>query len=349
MTGGTIARLASAWLAVILSLGLSGAASAATGGDLFQSDAVISLTLAGPIDAVAGGSKKPREAVLVAPDGHRHPVRIAARGLTRLKRDVCQFAPIRIDFAQPPPPGSLFDGQRRLKLVTHCRSKGSFQNHLLLEYYAYRLYNLMSPQSFRVRLADIDYAGSDGRSIIRRYGFLIEDEGDVARRNGGRPAAVGSRVSVTQIDPLASARVAIFQYLIGNLDWSTRAGPAGERCCHNSRLIAASSGGAQTLIPLPYDFDYSGLVDAPYAVPPDGIKVRNVRDRQFRGFCAHNPQATLVAAEVAQRRSEMFAELDRLPGIDERARARARDFLDRGINDVLHPPTLSRLFRTCIG
>ena len=89
-----------------------------------------------------------------------------------------------------------------------------------------------------MRLATVDYAEANGKVSASRWGFFIEDLDDAARRNGMTPAQVGDRILSSQLDPRQAARVALFQYMIGNLDWSMRAGPQGEGCCHNSRLMA---------------------------------------------------------------------------------------------------------------
>ncbi len=112
------------------------------------------------------------------------PVTLSARGITRRKDDICSFPPLRVEFTQKPGPSSLFKGQKHLKLVTHCQRPADFQQYLLLEYSAYRLYHALTPESFNVRLAKIDYARADGRALTTRLGFFIEDVDDVAKRNG---------------------------------------------------------------------------------------------------------------------------------------------------------------------
>jgi hypothetical protein len=114
-------------------------------------------------DAVVAGT-------LTDPNGIALPISLSLRGLTRRAADVCDFPPLRVRFTGAPPPQSLFAGQKSLKLVTHCRNSASFQQYLLLEYSAYRMYNLLTPRSFRVRLANIDYRDADGRPIISRGG-----------------------------------------------------------------------------------------------------------------------------------------------------------------------------------
>ena len=316
---------------------------------LFAGDQPIRFTITGPIARIALTAQQSREeraALLTVPGApaETHPIQLSPRGLTRLKRETCQFPPLRVRFRGAPTPPSLFTGQRQLKLVTHCRSAVSFQQHLLLEYAAYRLYNLMTPASFRTRLATVDYVGEDNRPVTSRLGFFLEEIEDVAARNGMRRAATGDRVATGRLSPADAARVALFEYMIGNRDWSTRAGPPGEGCCHNSRLIAPGPGGS--LVPVPYDFDFSGLVSAPYAIAPDGQS--SVRERYYQGFCAHNSQALTVAAEFRARRGPLLAMLGQV-GLDEAIRRRAAAYLDGFFADIADDRRMAaKLFRTCL-
>ena len=338
-------------IALALLLIPTAAAASTAPTPLFASDEPIRVILRGPISDVARGSRGARDAVLTlqAPLAETHAVRLSPRGITRLKRDVCQFAPMRVEFVQPPAAGSLFQGQRRLKLVTHCRALASFQQHVLLEYAAYRLYNHLTPASYRVRLAALDYVDERDRPIVSRLGFFIEDIDDVAARNGMRSAAVGERVATSALSPQHATRLALFEYMIGNLDWSVRAGPPGDTCCHNSRLIG-HAGSANQLIAVPYDFDFSGLVNAPYATPPDVVPVRSVRSRYFRGYCAHNAQLPAIAAEFRAQRPQLLATLSQIPQLDERTRRRAAGYLDDFFGDIADERAIAgKLTRTCIG
>jgi hypothetical protein len=315
---------------------------------LFASDQPLRLTIRGPITRIAqtAPSRQPRDAVLTVSGAvaETHPIQLTPRGITRLKRDVCQFPPLRVRFHTIPGPGSPFAGQRQLKLVTHCQAHASFQKHLLLEYAAYRLYNQLTPASFRARLATIDYVNDDGRPVATRLGFFIEEIEDVAARNAMRRGVTGDRVPLPQVSATDGARVALFEYMIGNQDFSIRAGPPGEGCCHNSRLIGPSAAG--TLVPVPYDFDFSGLVDAPYAAPPDGDG--SVLDRRYQGFCAHNPQAVAMAPLFRSQRGALLAALGQVP-LDEPVRRRAAAYIDGFFADIADDRRMAaKLFRTCL-
>jgi len=355
-TGGITmrSRLEAAFAAAafsFLSLDNSAIAASTAPKPLFASDEVLHLTLRGPIGHMSkSDTSKPVPGALTvigsAPE--TLPVQLSVRGLTRSKSEVCPFPPLRVEFTKKPPANSLFRGQKGLKLVTHCRAPENFQQYLLLEYGAYKMYKVLTPDSFNVRLAMIDYASEDDKAITSRLGFFIEDVDDVASRNGQKRLRGANRVSVRQIDPAASERYALFQYMIGNLDWAMNAAPAGADCCHNSRLVGIK-GATVGLVPVPYDFDFSGLVNAPYAVPPPVVKVANVRVRRYRGFCAHNAQAQAAAADLVAHRASLLAILDQIPQLDYTPRQRASSYLGDFFDHAGSPAQVAEIVKTCLG
>ncbi|HXG80741.1 MAG TPA: hypothetical protein VNJ05_02965 [Sphingomicrobium sp.] len=328
------------------------AAAAAQGAPtrLFASDEPIRLTIRGPIGTIArkaADSVQPHDATLtLASPAEVHPIKLSARGLSRRKSGICDFPPLRVELAQPPAATSLFAGQKRLKLVTHCRSSEGYQQQLLLEYSAYRIFNLISPLSYRARLATVDYVEANGRPISTRWGFFIEDVDDLARRNGLKAERVPDRVAKEQLEPMQSGRVALFQYMISNFDWSMRAGPAGEGCCHNHRLLS----GGPKLVPVAYDFDYSGLVDAPYAVPPEGIRVDSVRERLYRGYCIHNQGALAAAADLRAKRPAIEALYGQIPGMTPSTQRKALSYLARFFEQIATDQSVrAKILKDCLG
>jgi len=330
-------------------------AKAAIGADtpkpLFASDDVINLTISGPISGISRAEgAKPVPGVLKVQGSAPEtlPIALSTRGMMRKMQETCAFPPLRVEFTEKPGPASLFKGQKRLKLVTHCQSFDKFQQDVFLEYAAYRLYQALTPESFNARLAKIDYTNQNGRPIITRYGFFLEDIDDLAQRNGQVRFRGANHIAYSQIDPESGARFALFEYMISNLDWAMTASPPGEKdCCHNSRLIGAK-GATTGLITVPYDFDLSGLVDAPYAVPPAGISVSNVRVRRYRGFCAHNEQAQAVAAGLAPRRASLLAILDQTPQLGEGYRKRADAYLGNFFDEIASPAKVAEVLKTCL-
>jgi len=328
-------------------------AAVAQGGatPLFTSDAPIRIKVQGPIGAISRNmarSTDPQPGMLIMfGPAETHPIQLSARGLSRRTGGICEFPPLRVEFTRPPAATSLFVKQKRLKLVTHCKSAAGHQQYLLLEYAAYPMFNALTPLSFKARLATVDYAEPGGKVSTTRWGFFIEDIDDVRKRNGLGNSNVGARILASQLEPNQAGRVALFEYMIGNLDWSMRAGPAGEECCHNTKLLA---GPGNTLVPIAYDWDYSGFVDAPYAVPPKQIRVRSVRQRFYQGYCRHNAQVLAAAAEMRSKRGAMEGALSQVPGLEERTKRKALSYLAGFFDEIASDDAVrANVLKGCLG
>jgi len=345
--------LVAAFAAAALMASLAaGPAAAGKPKPLFASSEPIHLTIKGPVGKLPrGGSGEQTAAGSLTVQGaapETLAIKLSTRGITRRQADVCSFPPLRVEFTDKPAATSLFKGQKRLKLVTHCQPQASFQQHVLLEYAAYRMYNLLTPASFDARLATIDYVDPAGRPIVTRVGYFIEDIDDVAKRNDMTRLKTKDKLQIAQLNAHDAERFALFQYMIGNLDWAMTAGPAGTDCCHNSRPLGAA-GATTNLTPTPYDFDFSGMVDAPYATPPAGIKLSNVRVRKYRGYCRTNAEAPGVAAEFAAHKAAMLAVLDQTPQLDEASRKKASAYLGGFFDQIGNPQELAKLTQGCLG
>lgn len=317
---------------------------------LFAASDPIHLTITSPLQTLIR-SREYEGAIagtLTDPTGQALPVSLQLRGITRRTSDVCDFPPLRVEFTTTPPATSVFAGQKRLKLVTHCRNSASFQQYVLLEYAAYRMYNVLTPHSFRVRLAHIDYVDASGRPIISRAGYFLEDLKDVAHRNGMEVTRAPDRIPVPDLNPLDAGRYGLFQHMIANHDWSMRAGPVGRDCCHNAELIGPLAPAAT--VPVPYDFDFSGFVGAPYATPPDELNISSVRQRFYRGYCVHNPAVLAAAKQMRDERPQLIAAITSTPGMEPDTQNRAIRFLDSFFADIATDDAVNaKILKRCLG
>lgn len=336
-----------AFVALGLAAAMPGRAAPPT--PLFASDQPIKITIQAPLGTLMRNRAFTGEVAgsVTDPSGVKLPASFALRGITRRTAETCEFAPLRVNFTGQPAAGSLFASQNRLKLVTHCRNASGFQQNVLLEYAAYRMYNLLTPFSMRARLATIDYVDENGRPIISRVGFFLEQASDIARRNNLREVVAGERIPVAWLNPVDAARYSLFQDMIANHDWSMRAGPPGDECCHNARLMGVGAPGQ--VIPVPYDFDFSGLVNASYATAPDELGISTVRQRQYRGYCLHNGPALAAARQLRAKRSEMLAVLAQTPGLDSRTIQSATAYLERFFTDIATDDAVAKKLKRCVG
>lgn len=303
---------------------------------LFSEDSELQILIEAPLNTLVRNAPRSTDAypavftLLGAGDPQRYDIRLSPRGLSRRSGGICNFPPLRLDFDRGDVRGTLLQGQNRLKLVTRCRGGAAYEQLTVLEYLAYRLYNEITPFSFRVRPMRVTYRDADGRRREdTQFNFVIEDVDDLARRNGRRVAldVPVNTVRSSELDPEVAARLTLFQFMIGNLDWDMVSGPEGEECCHNGKLIAASADSRVNVIPVPYDFDYSGFVNAPYAIPPAGLPVQNVRTRYFRGLCRHGDHFAAAAETFRERRAALFAIVDGEARLNQARRESARNYL----------------------
>jgi hypothetical protein len=332
-----------------VALATASASEAAPEKPLFSSSNQIHIAIQAPLASLINdrSNRSSIPGTLTDPNGQSLPITLALRGITRRMSDICDFPPLRVSFTAPPPPTSPFAGQKKLKLITHCKNSAAFQQYVLLEYSAYLMYNLLTPRSFRVRLASIDYRDATGRPIVSNIGYFLEDLSDVAHRNGLKVTHAPARIPTSYLSSPDAARYALFEHMIGNHDWSMRAGPAGSDCCHNAELIGLAAPGAT--IPIPYDFDFSGMVSAPYAQPPAELNIASVRQRFFRGYCIHNSDVVTVAAQMRAEQGQIIGVLSQVPGLDAHSQQRASSYLQGFFDEIGNPATFSsKILNHCV-
>lgn len=306
---------------------------------LFTSNETLHLTLVADFDDIHKDRKensKYEAAELFfgsdAGDGDKLDLKIKTRGRFRLKKSTCKYPPLRLNFPKKSVTGTVFEGQDKLKLVTHCRDRDSYEVNLVEEYLAYRIYNLLTDISFRVRLARITYVDARGKDDpVVRYGFFIEDEDAMAARLGGRLAEAPA-ASPYDYYGEGAALVTVFQYMVGNTDFSLVH-------FHNIKLFRSAE---LMYFPIAYDFDWSGLVDASYAKPDPLLNTRSVRQRVYRGFCRPNVDFAPILAGISERRGaieELFATQE---GLDPRSRDRLTDYLGEFFETIDEPREADR-------
>jgi len=292
---------------------------------LFDDSAVIEAELVGAIGSLIANKKDRSEQpfVLVA-NGVEHRVQVRVRGNSRLR--VCEFPPLRIRFSASDTVGTVFAGQDKLKLVTHCRNRAIAETDALEEYAAYRIFNLVSDIGYRVRLLRIKYTDTDERrkdKPLEYYGFLIESQSALARRVGGQAVEV-TGVSLRSLDDDQAALVYLFQYLIGNTDWSLATAADDETCCHNGDILDI---GAKYFY-VPYDFDLAGLVNAKYAYPDPALPIRKVTQRMYRGYCTEHATLQKALGIVTSRKPEILQVMNELPGLTAKDAANGVGYLN---------------------
>jgi hypothetical protein len=313
----------------LLSALLLTAAASAQESTLFLDDGPLTVRLEAPLRTVFANRDDPeyQAARIEVANAKGEPLavdlRVRVRGRSRTA--ACEFPPLLLNFPGEQPEGSPFAGENRLKLVTHCRASAQHEQYVALERQIYLALNLLTASSLRIRPVKMTYFDTErGRETADRIGFLIEDEERFAERSGLTVVST-ERVDRARYDPSALALLDVFQYFIGNTDWSALDGPADENCCHNVVPYARPDG---TLLPVPYDFDAAGIVDAPYAHPDARLPIRSVRQRLYRGACRDLVELQPAFAAFTAQREALSALFAPQTGVPERKATEARQYID---------------------
>jgi hypothetical protein len=261
-------------------------------------------------------------------------VKLSARGHFRRMARNCQVVPLRVEFPKDGTAGTPFDGQTTLKLGTGCADSKEYEQITLREYLQYPLFNLVTPLSFRARLARVTYADEKSKKKDNaRYALFIEHENDVARRAEGRVVEL-PRTVFKDLDDQTLTRMMLFEYMIGNTDMSIWA-------LHNVRLIQKPD---RTLVAVPYDFDLSGFVNAPYAAPDRRLGLRSVVERKYRGPCRTAEEFEAAVAPFLARRTDMLALVDSMRDLEAGTRRDVKDYVDGFFRSIDKPGSIKKTF-----
>ncbi len=223
-------------------------------------------------------------------------VSLRTRGHWRRQARNCDFPPLKVEVTREAAKNTLFEGNRTLKLASNCRpSRSEYEQYILQEFALYRMYQALTPWSFRTRLAHVTYQDSTGKTKpVQSWAFFVEDDGDLAQRRNARRIEIQGAL-FDDLEPVKFGYLQLFQYMAGNTDWSVSG-------LHNIMLLRDSIG---TLHPVPFDFDWSGAVDARYAFPDKSLPIHDVRDRLWRGDCRSAEAMAPVIERFFSRRAEM--------------------------------------------
>jgi len=252
------------------------------------------------------------------------------------RRTYCFYPPMHLNFKKTEFLGSEPAEQHTMKLVAHCKNERIYTVYILREYLAYRLYNIISPYSLKVRLLNIDYLDTKNpKNRFTRYGFLIENSYNMAQRTH----------SVLEKDPKLyrenlmldqATRVGIFEYMLGNTDWAAP-------LLHNIKLLQTSAG---QRIYVPFDFDYSGFVGTDYSIPDPRLGITDVKERLYIGYCASDEIFEKTLSEFEGYKDEFYKLIQSFELLNPREKKQLISFLDDFFSRLKDKQSLIKELRT---
>ena len=255
--------------------------------DFFLEDSPIKLTLFTDVIALQNDKSKEPEYIqgmllhhLSKYDRESFNIKVKARGNTRRLTSLCEFPPLKLNFKKGEVKNTSFEGIDKVKFVSQCRKDELFKEFVLEEYLLYKTYNILTDYSYRVRLVEIEIKDHKLRTEpIKMTGFFIEDDKDLGKRTSSKQF----KEVVYSQDSCEAESVDImsmFQYMVGNTDWYINTK-------HNIDVFETKDG---SLFPVPFDFDFAGVINTPYAQPSKEIPIKRVTQRFYKGSC-RNPDA----------------------------------------------------------
>jgi hypothetical protein len=305
---------------------------------LFQNDTILKAVLTAPIAQTYAQRHQevriyfPGQWTYIDEKGETQRLEVSIRTRGHFRREVCQLPPLQLNFKKSQVKGTLFAGQNKLKLVAPCKEGDRYQQYVILEYLAYRIYQLLTDHSFSTRLVRLSYVDRDDQmDPWTDIAFLIEDDKDMAKRLDLDRLNLES-VLYRQLDQPRTAVAQLFQFMIANNDYSVIKPSGADDCCHNVELIGIEDENDDVadgdVIPVPYDFDFSGLVNSTYAAPPSQIPIRDVRNRYFYGLCQPQPVLEEAIAYMQSKREEIFELIRTVPELDDKLREKNIEYIE---------------------
>jgi hypothetical protein len=252
------------------------------------------------------------------------------------RRTYCFYPPMHLNFKKTEFLGSEPAEQHTIKLVAHCKNERIYTVYILREYLVYRLYNIISPYSLKVRLLNIDYQDSKNqKNRFSRYGFLIENSYNMAERTH---SVLEKDMKYYRENLMVdeATRVGVFEYMIGNTDWAAP-------LLHNIKLLQLPNG---QRIYVPFDFDYSGFVGTDYSIPAPALGITDVKERLYIGYCATDAIFEKTLKEFEAYKDEFYKLIQNFDLLNKREKKQLLNYLDEFFSQFNDKPALIKALRT---
>lgn len=309
-------------------------------GQFFKDTAMLNATITTNVNHILRqrhkeGAQFPAYFSSTFPDGFsvHDSILLEVRG--HFRRDYCYLPPIKVIFKNSK--SSVVKSLGSLKLVSQCRTLAADKQYLLKEFLIYKIYNLLTDMSFRVRLLNLNWEDTANKAkSVTEYAFLIEDVKDLAERNNCFDIK-DAKLKTEATDRKRMTLVAIFEYMIGNTDWAV---PND----HNVKLIVPKTDSSHRPYVIPYDFDYSGFVNTDYAIPDEKLPIQTVRERLYRGFPRTVEELNDALAIFKERKIAMYELINNFNLLTPKNKKEMIDYLNDFFSIINDPQQVSDIF-----
>ena len=229
-----------------------------------------------------------------------------------MRNKVCFLPPLKIDFKKK---ALAAAGIKRnfddLKMVVKCKRNNSYENYLLKEYLTYKIYNAITDISFRVQLIKLTLEDNDTAiKNIEAYAFLIESIEELGDRIN---ADIRKNLTFQgkHIDPTYYDMMCLFEFMIGNADWHIFKQ-------HNTKIATLNE--EKKIVSIPYDFDFSALVNTPYATPHTKLPIHHLSQRYYLGQCREENELEPIFDLFREKKLEILSIVEQFEPLPQRSK-----------------------------
>ena len=309
-------------------------------GIFFQDTSLLNATLVLNMTKVLSHNNKkgfdiPGNFYTTLPDGTKVNDRILVEKRGHFRSNFCYVPPVKLIFNYND--SSVLCSLKSMKLVNVCKVSEDHEQFLFKEFLIYKIYNLLTDMSFRVRLVNVKWEDSlRKKKTMNEYGFLVEDLKDVAARNSCAEWK-SNKLNTEQTDRKQMTIVAIFEYMIGNTDWAVSGN-------HNTRLIFSKEDNFRRPFVVPYDFDFSGLVNTYYSAPDAKLEIESVTQRLYRGYPRTMTEIQIVLDTFRKQKPNIYALINNFNYLNQKSKREMISFLDEFFQMVESPRMVQMTF-----
>ncbi|MDA0977791.1 MAG: hypothetical protein O3B72_04480 [Proteobacteria bacterium] len=306
---------------------------------------MIDITLQAPFGQIREDRDKDKEyPAQLKFEGQTFNLEVEVRGNKRLQSMTCKNPPLWLDFDNEQIDDTYFENQKKTKLVVLCRKGGVNYDYLRAEYLVYKLYEQIAPVYFKTRWVNATYIEEDG-STRTEPAFFIERKQRMAKRVGMDLVDLQS-IDYQDLDLDVAAVLGLFNYVVANPDFSLVSAMSGS-CCHNAKLLKNAAG---KYVPVLYDFDSAGVVDARYAVPNPALPIKKVTQRLYRGYCIHNDNLPAARQQMIAAEQDFYRLINDDPVLSNRYKKKMVRYLERSFAWITRDADFeSRILNECRG
>jgi len=260
-------------------------------------------------------------------------VRIRTRG--NIRKEVCRYPPLKVKFQKKDLRDLGFNSMNEVKLVLPCGNGPREADYLLREALIYKLWELVHPVFIRSRVVGLTGVNGE-KERFSSYGLLLEHEEEIAPRLKAQLVERGV-LYAPGLERDCYLKMVFFQYMIANTDWSVP---------NRHNLLVVEVPGYRRVLAIPYDFDYSGFVGAPYAVPAEAFPIKDVRDRYFLGYGVSEEEAKSTARFFLEKKEALLDRVANYELLEENSRRQLRDMLEEFFDELANEKAMLRTFMT---